>query len=98
MHPASDHRDARDADIKRAKRNSGAEQDEGRHRMCPNSGSEAVGDGSSPTCLLCGTADVTITTETLRRSASWRRTVCRQMWSATRLEAVASYARYVATS
>lgn len=58
---------------------------------------EVVDSGPTPTCPLCHTTDTTISAETLRRGGSWRCTVCRQMWSATRLETVVAYAKYTAT-
>ena len=56
----------------------------------------AVENVVSPLCPLCHTVDVTVTRDTLRGGASWTCTLCGQRWSATRLEAVAAYARYAA--
>jgi transposase-like protein len=56
----------------------------------------AADDVVSPLCPLCHTVDVTVTQDTLRGGASWTCTLCGQRWSATRLEAVAAYARYTA--
>ena len=64
--------------------------------MNANQVSAAVVDVVSPTCPLCHTVDVTVTRDTLVGGASWICTLCGQRWSATRLEAVAAYARYTA--
>jgi transposase-like protein len=49
----------------------------------------------SPTCPLCHTREATVTRETLDAGARWACATCGQVWSARRLDAVASYARYV---
>jgi hypothetical protein len=50
----------------------------------------------SPFCPLCHTADRTVTADALEAGIRWRCTVCGQVWSARRLEAVAAYEQYVA--
>jgi transposase-like protein len=51
----------------------------------------------SPTCPLCHAVDHTVTPDSLRTGATWVCTRCGQAWSASRLEAVAAYAEYVAS-
>jgi transposase-like protein len=53
-------------------------------------------DVVAPVCPLCHTMDVTVNTESLRRGAWWRCTVCSQSWDATRLETAAAYADFTA--
>jgi hypothetical protein len=50
-----------------------------------------------PVCPLCHTVDATISAESLRAGLTWTCTTCGQAWSARRLQAVAAYARYVAS-
>ena len=53
-------------------------------------------DVMSSACPLCHTVDATVSLEMLRKGSWWRCAVCDQIWSATRLETAAAYARYAA--
>ena len=53
-------------------------------------------DVTSSACPLCHTVDDTVSLEMLRKGSWWRCVVCDQIWSATRLETAAAYARYAA--
>jgi len=51
----------------------------------------------TPLCPLCQTLDRTISEASLNAGETWNCVGCGQTWSARRLEAVAAYARYVAS-
>lgn len=50
-----------------------------------------------PECPLCHTVTGSVTSDSLRAGATWACTRCGQIWSATRLDAVAAYSAYVAS-
>lgn len=66
--------------------------------MKPDLDAISPGDNATrdvkPTCPLCHTSSVTMTTAALLEGAYWRCTRCGQMWDALRLRTAATYSRH----